>query len=45
VDHGGEELLIPAAEELITEIDDEQQIIYMNLPVGLVDQTEAEIDQ
>lgn len=31
------EVLIPAKEELIIEIDDELQIIYINIPDGLID--------
>lgn len=44
VDHNGEELLIPAAEEIIETIDDAQRTIVMNLPVGLLDPDQAETD-
>lgn len=42
VDHEGEELMIPAAEDLIEEIDDDNKVIKMNLPAGLVNMEEAE---
>lgn len=42
VDHEGEELMIPAADDLVLEIDDEAQTILMNLPPGLVNLSEAE---
>ena len=42
VDHNGEELLIPAADELVRNIDDEQKTILMDLPAGLVNLDEAE---
>jgi len=42
VDHNGEELMIPAAEDLIENIDDENKIIVMDLPAGLVNMDEAE---
>ncbi|MBR0036812.1 MAG: 16S rRNA processing protein RimM [Bacteroidales bacterium] len=42
VDYQGQELLLPAAEELIVGIDDEKRIITMNLPTGLVNPAEAE---
>jgi ribosomal 30S subunit maturation factor RimM len=43
VDRDGEELLIPAADDLILEIDDEAQTIRMDLPAGLVNPAEAEV--
>lgn len=42
VDHDGEELMIPAADDLVVEIDDEEQTILMDLPAGLVNMEEAE---
>lgn len=42
VDHEGEELMIPAADELVLEIDDDACTILMDLPVGLVNFDEAE---
>lgn len=42
VDHDGEELMIPAADDLVLEIDDERQTILMDLPAGLVNIDEAE---
>jgi 16S rRNA processing protein RimM len=33
----GEETLIPAVDEMITHIDNDQKIIYMKLPEGLLD--------
>lgn len=45
VDHEGEELLIPAADELIDDIDDEERKVFMNLPSGLVNLSEAESDE
>ena len=37
VDHKGEELLIPAVEELITEADHEARSLTVSLPEGLID--------
>ncbi len=37
VDYNGEELLVPAGEEMIKEIDHEQRIIRFNLPEGLIE--------
>lgn len=45
VNHNGEELLLPAAEELILDIDDEGKIVTMDLPTGLVNMAEAESDE
>ena len=42
IDHNGEELMVPAAEELIVSIDDDTQIVTMELPAGLVNLDEAE---
>lgn len=42
IDHDGEELMVPAAEDLIVEIDDDNKIITMDLPAGLVNLDEAE---
>lgn len=42
VDHDGEELMIPAADDLVLEIDDDQRTILMDLPAGLVNFEEAE---
>ena len=42
VDHNGEELMVPAAEDLIKNIDDEQRTILMDLPAGLVNLDDAE---
>lgn len=42
VDHNGSELMIPAAEDLIDEIDDENRVVRMDLPVGLVNLDDAE---
>ncbi len=42
VDYHGNELLVPAADELIRNIDDEKKIITMDLPAGLVNIDEAE---
>lgn len=44
VDHDGEEIMIPAADDLVVEIDDEEQTILMDLPVGLVNLEEAETE-
>ena len=35
--HEGEEIFIPANEDLIKEINEEEKLIYMNIPEGLVD--------
>lgn len=45
VDHDGEELMIPAADDLVLEIDDEEQTILMDLPVGLVNLEDAETEE
>lgn len=45
VDHDGEELMIPAADDLVLEIDDEEQTILMQLPDGLINMDEAETDE
>ena len=45
VDRNGEELMIPAADDLVEEIDDEARTILMHLPVGLINMDEAEIDE
>jgi len=42
VDHNGSECLIPAADNLVNDIDDDRHIIYMTLPPGLIDPEEAE---
>ena len=42
VDHNGEELLIPAQEEFITDIDRKHKVITVDLPVGLIDLDKAE---
>lgn len=44
VDHAGEELMIPAADELVIDIDDEEKTILMDLPIGLVNLDEAETE-
>ena len=38
----GEEIMIPAADNLVEEIDDDGQTILMNLPQGLINLDEAE---
>ena len=45
VDHDGEEIMIPAADDLVLEIDDEEQTILMDLPVGLVNLEDAETEE
>ena len=45
VDHDGEEIMIPAADDLILEIDDEKETILMDLPQGLVNMEEAETEE
>ena len=42
VDHNSEELLIPAQEEFITDIDRKHKVITVDLPVGLIDLDKAE---
>ncbi|HIX27735.1 MAG TPA: ribosome maturation factor RimM [Candidatus Barnesiella excrementigallinarum] len=37
VDHNGRELLIPAVDEFVNEIDEENRRLYMNIPEGLLD--------
>lgn len=45
IDHDGEELMIPAADDLVLEIDDDSQTILMQLPVGLVNTEDAEEEE
>ena len=45
VDHLGDELMIPAADDLVLEIDDSAQTILMDLPPGLVNIDEAESEE
>lgn len=45
VDHDGEEIMIPAADDLVLEIDDDAQTILMSLPTGLINTDEAEVDE
>ncbi len=45
VEHEGEEIMIPAADDLILDIDDENETILMDLPQGLVNFDEAETDE
>lgn len=45
VDHDGEELMIPAADDLVLEIDDDEMTILMDLPRGLVCLDEAESEE
>lgn len=42
VERNGEELMIPAADDLVVEINDEEQTILMDLPIGLVNLDDAE---
>lgn len=44
VERNGEELMIPAADDLVLSIDDDAQTIVMNLPAGLVNLDEAETE-
>lgn len=37
IDHDGEELLIPAADELINEVDHDKKVLTMTIPEGLLD--------
>ncbi len=37
VDHDGRLLLIPAVDEFVSEIDEENRKLYMNIPEGLLD--------
>lgn len=45
VDHEGEEIMIPAADDLVLIIDDDARTILMNLPAGLINQEDAEMDE
>ncbi len=45
VEHEGDEIMIPAAEDLILDIDDENETILMDLPQGLVNIDEAETEE
>lgn len=42
IDHEGEELLVPAREEFILDIDTEHRVITVSLPEGLLNLEEAE---
>lgn len=44
IDHQGTELMVPAADDLVIEIDDNARTILMDLPVGLVNVDEAETE-
>lgn len=45
VEYNDTELMIPAADDLVEEIDDENKTITMNLPQGLINLDEAEVDE
>ena len=45
VDRDREEIMIPAADDLVEEIDDEARTILMHLPVGLINMDEAESEE
>ena len=45
VEHDGEEIMIPAADDLILDIDDENETILMDLPQGLVNMEDAEAEE
>ena len=36
IDHDGRELLVPAVDEFVSEIDEENRRLYMNIPEGLL---------
>ena len=44
-DTAGNEMLIPACEEFITDMDVSHRVVTMNLPQGLVDMSLAEVDE
>ena len=37
IDHNGRTLLIPAVDEFVSEVDEENRKLYMNIPEGLLD--------
>lgn len=37
IDHDGEQLLVPAVDEFVTNIDEKKKVIYMKLPEGLIE--------
>lgn len=45
VDRDGEEIMIPAADDLVEAIDDEARTILMHLPVGLINMDDAEVEE
>ena len=45
VEHQGRELMIPAADDFVEDIDDEECTITMNLPQGLINLDEAESEE
>ena len=45
VDRNGEEIMIPAADDLVEAIDDDARTIIMHLPVGLINMDEAESEE
>ena len=44
VEYNDSELMVPAAEDLVEAIDDEEKTIIMNLPQGLINLDEAETE-
>lgn len=44
VQYGDTELMVPAADDLVVEIDDDSKTITMNLPQGLINLDEAETE-
>lgn len=43
IDHNGEDLMIPAADDLILDIDDNEKVVRMQLPDGLLNLEDAEV--
>lgn len=44
IERDGEEIMVPAADDLVVSIDDETKEIVMDLPIGLLNMSEAEVE-
>lgn len=44
IERDGEEIMVPAADDLVVSIDDETKEIVMDLPLGLLNMSEAEVE-
>lgn len=44
IERNGEEIMVPAADDLVVSIDDDAKEIIMNLPIGLLNLDDAEVE-